>query len=82
MFLLFGIRRAKVKVVQKNKNIVESMQSFLNMCGLNKDVYLQDLFEKNKQLVSCGSYLGYRNFRGLPVKNQRTKTNARTSRRV
>ncbi len=31
-----------------------------------------------KRLVEIGSYRGYRHRRGLPVRGQRTKTNART----
>jgi len=31
-----------------------------------------------KRLIDVGSYKGYRHRRGLPVRGQRTKTNART----
>lgn len=34
-----------------------------------------------KQLVSIKSYRGLRRYRGLPVRGQRTHTNARTSRK-
>lgn len=33
-----------------------------------------------KRLIEIGSYRGYRHRRGLPVRGQRTKTNARTRR--
>jgi small subunit ribosomal protein S13 len=31
-----------------------------------------------KRLIEIGSYRGFRHRRGLPVRGQRTKTNART----
>ena len=44
-----------------------------------------DLRKKNasvsKNLVSIKTYRGLRKFRGLPVRGQRTHTNAKTSRR-
>ncbi len=41
--------------------------------GLRRDVALN-----NKRLVEIGSYRGLRHRKGLPVRGQRSKTNART----
>jgi|TARA_B110000971_G_C19770698_1_gene390715 small subunit ribosomal protein S13 len=35
-----------------------------------------------RKLMKISSYKGLRHFKGLPVRGQRTKTNAKTSRRV
>ena len=35
-----------------------------------------------RKLIKISSYKGLRHFKGLPVRGQRTKTNAKTSRRV
>ena len=38
----------------------------------------RDIAANIKRLMEVGSYRGYRHRRGLPVRGQRTKTNART----
>src|SRR4030043_1788053 len=45
--------------------------------GLRKEVNLNI-----KRLIEIGSYRGLRHRRGLPVRGQRTRTNARTTRRL
>jgi ribosomal protein S13 len=42
---------------------------------------MKSLFLKKKNLIDNGSYIGYRLVRGLPVRNQRTHTNAKTNRK-
>ena len=49
--------------------------------GVNPDVRVKDLSEEAlniKRLVEIGCYRGVRHRKGLPVRGQRTKTNART----
>lgn len=38
----------------------------------------REVTQNIKRLIDIGSYRGYRHKRGLPVRGQRTKTNART----
>lgn len=40
----------------------------------------QEVSESVKRLKATGSYRGYRHLQGLPVRGQRTRTNARTKR--
>jgi len=40
----------------------------------------QEVSQSLKRLKTTGSYRGYRHLRGLPVRGQRTRTNARTKR--
>ena len=56
--------------------------------GVNPDIRVKDLSEEGdlrrevalniKRLVEIGCYRGVRHRKGLPVRGQRTKTNART----
>lgn len=41
-----------------------------------------DKTDNIRRLIKISSYKGLRHFKGLPVRGQRTKTNARTSRRT
>ena len=41
-----------------------------------------DKADNIRRLIKISSYKGLRHFKGLPVRGQRTKTNARTSRRT
>ena len=62
----------------------------LTKTGINPDTRVKDLTEEEaaklrreiglniKRLVEIGCYRGLRHRRGLPVRGQRTKTNART----
>ena len=61
-----------------------SAQKILEMTGINPDIRVKDLTEDRevalniKRLTEIGCYRGVRHRRGLPVRGQRTKTNART----
>ena len=57
-------------------------QAILEKAGVNPDTRVKDLTEDEagaiKRLMEIGSYRGIRHRRGLPVRGQKTKTNART----
>ena len=67
----------KVKDLSENEviKIQEEVNKFAVEGGLRRKV-AQDI----KRLQEIGSYRGYRHRRKLPVRGQRTKTNARTKR--
>ena len=53
----------------------------LEEAGISEDVRVKDLTEVQlniKRLMEIGCYRGMRHRKGLPVRGQRTKTNART----
>ena len=70
---IYGIGRSTANVVLRRSDI-------------NPDTYVRDLTEQEvgrlrnniKRLMDIGCYRGLRHRRGLPVRGQRTKTNART----
>ena len=53
-------------------------QKMLAEVGINPDTRVKDLSENIKRLVEIGCYRGVRHRRGLPVRGQNTKQNART----
>ena len=68
---IYGIGKPTAEVILKNANVSE-----------DKRVKEGDLRRENalniKRLMEIGSYRGLRHRRGLPVRGQRTRTNART----
>lgn len=80
----YGISLLKNKINLSNKfnNVLqEDLNKFLFLNIEKKEVYLKEkkiVLEKKKK---NGSYKGYKYFRGLPMYNQRTKTNSRNSRK-
>jgi small subunit ribosomal protein S13 len=70
----------KVKNLSKEKLIllVKTIES-LNL-SLSSDLKKDNIL-KFKKLVSIKSYRGLRKYQGLPVRGQRTHTNAKTSRK-
>ena len=64
------------------KNLSEEDESKLRECIDNSFVVEGDLRRRTaldvKRLIEIGSYRGLRHRRGLPVRGQRSKTNART----
>jgi ribosomal protein S13 len=67
--------------LKNNKELLENLNKIIFLNFEKKEVYLKNkklLLEKKK---INGSYKGYKYFRGLPIYNQRTKTNSRTSRK-
>jgi small subunit ribosomal protein S13 len=88
---IFGIGPAKALDVCKRCSIdpelrvnklTEAQIAHLNSTIQNSMIVEGDLRRQTAQdirrLVSIGSYRGLRHRRGLPVRGQRTKTNART----
>ena len=66
---------------------LKSSQDILAKTGINPDTRAKDLTEEEirrevamniKRLVEINCYRGIRHRKGLPVRGQRTKTNART----
>ena len=55
-----------------------SSQKILKQAGVNPDTRVKDLTDDQVQATEIGCYRGLRHRRGLPVRGQRTKTNART----
>jgi len=88
---IYGIGRASALQILKAAGIDGSIR--VNDLSEDKIVKLREIIEQEyrvegdlrkevslniKRLVDTGSYRGLRHRRGLPVRGQRTKTNART----
>ena len=65
--------RVKDLTPEQEKDIRNAMQGYVVEGDLRREVALNI-----KQLVEMGCYRGTRHKKGLPVRGQRTKTNART----
>ena len=88
---VFGIGRTSAKKICKEtgidpntrvKNLTESEETALRDC-INKSYMVEGDLRRTvaldiKRLTDIGSYRGLRHRRGLPVRGQRSKTNART----
>jgi len=88
---VFGIGRTSAKKIleetgidptTRTKNLTEAEESALRECIDKKYMVEGDLRRTValdiKRLTEIGSYRGLRHRRGLPVRGQRSKTNART----
>ena len=88
---VYGIGRATAKKILSEtgvnpdtrvKDLTEEEEAKLREC-IDKEVIVEgDLRRRTaldiKRLIEIGSYRGQRHRRGLPVRGQRSKTNART----
>lgn len=88
---VFGIGRTSAKKIlaetgidpnTRVKNLTESEESALREC-INRSYMVEGDLRRTvaldiKRLTEIGSYRGLRHRRGLPVRGQRSKTNART----
>jgi len=88
---VFGIGRTSAKKIlaetgidpsTRVKNLTESEETALREC-INKSYMVEGDLRRTvaldiKRLTEIGSYRGLRHRRGLPVRGQRSKTNART----
>ena len=88
---VFGIGRTSAKKIlaetgidpnTRVKNLTESEETALREC-INKSFMVEGDLRRTvaldiKRLTEIGSYRGLRHRRGLPVRGQRSKTNART----
>lgn len=87
---IFGIGRKTSEEILKNAGVDESIRvnkwSDQQVAAIREEVdqiitegQLRSELQMNiKRLMDIGSYRGIRHRRGLPVRGQRTKTNART----
>lgn len=65
------------KVRDLSEDQLESIRNYIN--GMNVEGDLRRMVSMNiKRLMDLGCYRGLRHRRGLPLRGQRTKTNART----
>jgi len=88
---VFGIGRTSAKKIlaetgidpnTRVKNLTEAEETALREC-INKSYMVEGDLRRTvaldiKRLTEIGSYRGMRHRRGLPVRGQRSKTNART----
>ena len=88
---VFGIGRTSAKKIlaetgidpnTRVKNLTEAEETALRDC-INKSFMVEGDLRRTvaldiKRLTEIGSYRGLRHRRGLPVRGQRSKTNART----
>ncbi|MCL1828669.1 MAG: 30S ribosomal protein S13 [Oscillospiraceae bacterium] len=88
---IFGIGRSTAKKILEQtgvnpdtrvKNLTEDEESKLREC-IDRNYTVEGDMRRTvaldiKRLTEIGSYRGQRHRRGLPVRGQRTKTNART----
>ena len=78
----YGLNKKKNINLKNKKDLKMSIEQFIITNNDQKDVILKNLNVYKKKLIDNKSYYGYRIIRGLPLKNQRTKTNSRTVRRL
>jgi small subunit ribosomal protein S13 len=76
------LKAAKIDLSKRAKDLTEEEVSRLATI-IQKDYRVEgdlrrDVAANIKRLIDVGSYRGLRHRRGLPVRGQRTKTNART----
>jgi small subunit ribosomal protein S13 len=75
--------RAKIDPARRAKDLTES--DVVALRDIIKDYTVEGDLRKElqiniKRLIDIGTYRGHRHKRGLPVRGQRTRTNARTKR--
>jgi small subunit ribosomal protein S13 len=88
---IFGIGRARAKDILKKANIneavkvkdlseeqVSNIRKVIDQEGKVEGDLKKEVSMNIKRLMDIGSYRGHRHRRGLPVRGQRTHTNART----
>jgi ribosomal protein S13 len=77
---LFGFSNIKSKNI-KYTGIDKKLDRFLLKNLENKDFILKKNYDLVLKKVENGSYKGYKYTRGLPIYNQRTKTNSKTAKK-
>ena len=78
---LFGFSNLKSKNFKVNLDLIKDIDFFLIKNLNNKDFIFKKNYDFISKKVENGSYKGYKFVRGLPIYNQRTKTNSKTSRK-
>jgi ribosomal protein S13 len=77
----FGFGNLKSKNI-KNNIIFEKMFDFFLLKKLeNKDFILKKNYDLVLKKIENGSYKGYKFSRGLPIYNQRTRTNGKNAKK-
>ncbi len=67
-----------VRVKNLTEDEVHRLQTVINKSYKIEGDLRREVSQDIKRLVDIGSYRGFRHRRGLPVRGQRTRTNART----
>lgn len=70
------------KVNQLTKSQIDQIIRIINQSYLIDSELIRIIQKDVKGLINIGSYRGFRHNLGLPLRGQRTHTNAKTSRRV
>ena len=92
LMYLYGVGRANSNVILKEANVdpnkrakdlseeeISRITSILQKSGYKVEGDLRrDISQNIKRLMDIGSWRGLRHKKGLPVRGQRTRTNART----
>jgi len=76
----FGFSNKKGKNIKNNIYIENIFNLFLLKNLEKKDFILKKNYNLVFKKIENGSYKGYKFSRGLPIYNQRTKTNSKTAR--
>jgi len=87
---IFGVGRATANKILKDTGVnpdtkvheltegdIKKIREYLQTIRVEGDLR-RDVYQNIKRLIDIGSYRGLRHKRSLPVRGQRTKTNART----
>ena len=74
--LLSSLQGSAVSAIQVSHGGGDVLHEFSSIPGVREDV--TDIVLNIKRLMDLGCYRGLRHRRGLPVRGQRTSTNART----
>jgi ribosomal protein S13 len=78
---LFGFSNLKSKNFKNDLQLNNDIDFFLIKNLDNKDFILKKNYDSILKKIENGSLKGYRFIRGLPIYNQRTKTNSKTARK-
>jgi ribosomal protein S13 len=77
----FGFSNIKSKNLKDLKFYKKKMNFFLLKKLENKDFVLKKKYDSVSKKIDNGSYKGYKFTRGLPIYNQRTRTNAKNAKK-
>ena len=69
---------AEIRVKDLSEEEVNEIRTYINKNLMVEGDLRRDVAMNIKRLVDIGTYRGIRHRRGLPVRGQKTKTNART----
>jgi len=80
---IFGFSNLHFKNIKKNNFLEDSDLNYFLLKNLeNPDFLLKKKNDSITKNIEIGNYKGYKYSRSLPIKNQRTKTNSKTARRL